>query len=221
MESLREYIRLQRRKEIMYLIFSRITFFPLIILLGYAFTGELFLLILFGAVILLIATVTVPRWRKHLNARFDYALRFTKVLEMKTEDLSNSLRILFLHQFPKDLYWIDFKIDPSTFKIDIETYYAEQDTSLDSIDDVRNSIKDMLAINESIITGLRKEGWGAVENIELSLELIQKWFSETWDHTVSSEFKIRATFSVKNRIGYFNMRSKKWEDTNILDQPLG
>ena len=188
---------------------------PLAILIAYIVTQFNIFLILFLLVILLLYLTTFRIWRDHLNKRFGEANRFIKILESKTEHLIKSFQELFRTQLPKDLYWIDFKIDPSSFEIKTIAHSTEP-SSTTEISTVATSLKDLLKVDKSTITEYKKVGWEADDNIELSLELIQRWFTEIWIQECSDEFKIRATFSVKDRDGHFNFKSRKWEDTNII-----
>jgi hypothetical protein len=220
-ESLRRHIIQEKRARVIRLIFSMLTLFPVLIVVAYFLTHATVLLFVLGAVILFYSVVTIPRWRRHIKDQFDYASRFADVLEMKSEALINCLRRLYQDKLPRNLYWIDFTIDSSSFQMDLNTYSVDENQSVDNIEKYRNEIKEILSVDPLLIKGLRKQGWGADDKLELSLELIKIWFSDIWNKTVSSEVKIRSTFSVRNRSGFYNLKTNKWEEANMLQgQPL-
>jgi hypothetical protein len=221
MESLRRYIIQNKKDVVIKLIFSRLTLIPILIFVAYIITNESLLLVILGAFILFYCIVTIPRWRTHLKDQYDYASRFAELLELKNEFLINCLQLLYQNELSRNVYWINFKIDSSSFQIDLDTYSIDEERSIDSIEKYRNEIKELLVIEPLLIKELRKQGWSADDKLELSLELIKLWFSDIWNNTIASEVKIRSTFSVKDRTGFFNLKTNKWEDLNMMgDQPL-
>ena len=220
-DVLTKYLQRKKNYEIFW-ITIKITsalisiFFVFIISTRGIFKVDTLLLTVFGSIFLLILTVTIPRWRKYFKARFDYASKFAEVLIKKTNELSHSLKTLSKKTLPRELYWIDFMIDPSTFRLEIDTHSTNHEMHSNDVENFRNEIKDLLRTEESIITGLEKKGWGQEDKIELSLELIQKWLTYTWNLNLSQEIKSRVTISIKDRNGYFNMKSNRWEDTDFL-----
>jgi hypothetical protein len=215
LESLKEHLKKTRKNQILWLVFSKITFLPLVILIAYIITGFVIILIFFLLVVLFLYLTTFRIWRDHLNKRFGEANRFLDILESKTENLTKSFQDLFRTQLPKDVFWIDFKVDPSSFEIRTETHSINPNSSTD-LKHVKTSLTDLLKVDRSTVTEFRKTGLEADDIIELSLELIQRWFTNIWIQEVTEEFKIRTTFSVKGRDGHFDLKSSKWEDTNFF-----
>ena len=215
MESLKNHLKATRKNEILWLVFSKITLLPLAILIAYIVTQYIVLLIIFLVVVLLLYLITFRIWRKYLNKRYVGAYTFIKILESKTEHLIDTFQELIRTQLPEDLYWIDFKIDPSSFEIETKTH-STVTNSTTLLTNIATVLSNLLKVDKSTITEYKKVGWEADDNIELSLELIQRWFTEIWTNEVSDEFKIKASFSVKNRDGHFDLESKKWEETSII-----
>ncbi len=216
MESLKKHLKTTRRNEILWLVFSKITFIPLIILAAYLVTGFIIILFFFLFVVLFLYITTFRIWRDHLNKRFGEANRFIEILESKTGSLHIILQDLFRTELPRNLYWIDLNIDPASFEIKTIAHSTQPYSSVD-IETVKTSLIDLLKIDKFIITEYKKVGWEADDNIELSLELVQRWIAEIWLQEVPDEFKIRATFSVKDRFGHYDLKSKKWEETNMFE----
>lgn len=151
-------------------------------------------------------------WKNHYNEQFIQANLFAKMLESKSTTLRDSLQELFKIQIPKHLYWVDFGIDPSSFEVSISTHSTEPSSDIDF---TKKNLQ-LLKLDKSTISKYKKSGQSAEENIELALELIQRWFAEIWSQEVRDDFRIRATFSVHERFGHFNLKNGKWEDANIF-----
>ncbi|MBL7873655.1 MAG: hypothetical protein JNM78_18700 [Cyclobacteriaceae bacterium] len=215
MELLKNHLKATRKNEILWLVFSKITFLPLAILIAFLITGFLIILILFFLVCLVLYLTTFSIWRDHLNKRFGEASRFIEILESKTDTLKKTFQDLFRTQLPKNVYWIDFEIDPTSFEIKTLIHSTEPNSSID-ISTVENSLTDLLKVDKSIIMKYKKTGWEADDNIQLSLELAQRWFTKVWVDEVSDEYKIRATFSVMSMDGHLDLKSGKWEDTSVF-----
>jgi len=215
LELLKNHLKATRKNEILWLVFSKITFIPLAILIAYFITGFEIILISFFLVCIILYLTTFSIWRDHLNKRFGEANRFIEILESKTDNLKITFQNLLRTQLPKNVYWIDFKIDPATFEIETLLHSTEPNSSID-ISTVENNLAELLKVDESVIKEYRKTGWEADDNIQLSLELAQRWFTKVWSDEVSGEFKIRATFSVMGMDGHLDLNSGKWEDTNVF-----
>ncbi len=181
---------------------------------GNASVSNFFLFIecVFGLIILFI---TIPRWRRYYLSQYNYASKFAETLGLKTEELTSALNHLNHNPLPKEIFWINFKIDPATFKIQFETH-STMEESPSKFMDIQNSLESLISVKETSIANLRKKGWGAENNIELSLDMIKMWLSYSWNHVQLQKLNIRSTISIKDRSGYYNIVSNKWEEGSLF-----
>lgn len=210
--ALKDFIRQKKRNEVLYLIFSRLTLFPLLMLILYFLTDYEYFLILFGFFAAFILLFTVPRWKRHLKSRFDFASKFIKILEAKTDVLSDALVKLSRHEFPKELYWVDFKIDTSSFRINPSFNSVNgSESTFKELNEIGRTIRELISVDPIIISELRRTGEDTRENLDLSIDLVQRWFSETWTMTVGQDIRLKATFSVTEKAECYNLKSRMWE----------
>lgn len=167
------------------------------------------------AVVLFVLFITIPRWRRHFLAQYYYASKFAETLEIKTKELTSALNHLKQTALPKEIFWINFKIDPATLKIKFQTRPTKEELP-SNFEDIRNRVESLISAKESTISELRKKGWSADDKIELFLEMIIIWISSSWNRVQLQNLKIRSTISIKGRSGYYNMISNKWEEKSFF-----
>jgi hypothetical protein len=163
-----------------------------------------------GALILLVLLVTIPRWRKYYLSQYAYASNFAQAIEEKSEYLSSVLDQLNHDQLPKEVFWINFNIDPETLRIQLETHATSEHAEIESLLQIKNQVEALISISDSTITNLKKQGWSAEANIDISIWIIQIWIANTWNRVIRSS-KFRATISISNKSGFFNIANSKWE----------
>jgi hypothetical protein len=212
-EHLTAFIRKRIRNEILWKVFwimllvGPVVFFALL-LLNDPDAPNIFLFFS-GILVSLVLFISIPRWRKYYLTQYHYASKFAEALEKKTKVLTVALSHLNRDSLPKEVFWINFKVSPNTLKIEFETYSTQP---TDHFEDLRNEIETLISVNESTIAELKMKGWDGEENIELYIEMIRMWIYKTWSQVVSQRLKIRSTISIKDRSGYFNMTSNRWEE---------
>lgn len=134
------------------------------------------------------------------------------MLENKTEILGDALVKLSGREFPKEIYWVDFKIDKSSLKIAVSFHSANGSESSDSeLNEIGRIISEVVSVDPKVISELRKTGDEARDNIELSNDLLQRWLADTWTMKVGNDFKLKATFSEAEKIERYNLKSHLWE----------
>lgn len=178
----------------------------------YFLTDFVYFLVLFGLFIAFVTMVTVPRWRRHIKSKFDFASKFIKILETKTEELGDALVKLSRYEFPNELYWIDFKIDTSSFTINSSFHSVSgSESKLDELKEIGRTIREIISVDPIIISELKRTGEHSRDKLNLSVDLVQKWFTDSWVITAGQGFSLKATFSVTDKIEYYNLKICKWE----------
>ena len=162
------------------------------------------------ALMLVVLLVTIPRWRKYYLSQYAYASKFAHVIEEKSEYLSSVLDQLNHDQVPKEVFWINFNIDPETLRIQFETHSTTEQAEVEVLMQIKTQIESLISISDSTITNLKKQGWSAEANLDLSIWIIQIWIANTWNRVIRSS-QFRATISIGNKIGFFNLANSKWE----------
>lgn len=181
-------------------------------LLAYFLTDYKPFLVVFGLLVVFIFLVTVPRWRRHFQSRFEFASQFIKMLETKTEILGDGIVKLSRHEFPKEIYWVDFMIDKSSLRIVVSFHSANgSEPSARELNEIGRTISEAVSVDPKVISELRKTGDEARDNIKLSIDLLQKWFADTWTMKADNDFKLKATFSEPEKIERYNLKSHVWE----------
>ncbi len=194
----------------------RVLFLIAACLFIYTFTESVIPLYFLLAVMIFFVSVPFIRWRNHFKNERVYTNKFADLLEGKNSELEQVLIQLKEIKTVTESPWIDFTLDPSTFRIRLENLIYEEEFK-----EIDKSLNGLLEVDGVFLTNLKKQGNDGDAKLKLSIELTLKWFSHNWMEQNLDRIVSKATLRIKDGIEFYNLITNKWEDEQgkIITEP--
>ena len=181
----------------------------------YTLTESVIPLYFLLAVMIFFISVPFIRWRNHFKNERVYANKFADLLETKNSELETVLTQLKEIKTVTESPWMDFTLDLSTFRIQLENLIG------DEIKEINKLLNDLLTVDSSCITNLKKQGNDGDDKLKLSIGLTLIWFSHNWIEQELDQIVSKATIKINEGTEFFNLRTNNWEDEQgkIITEP--